>query len=359
MELLVLNTAFESVAVIDAFESCIWTDRLYECGDFEIYMSMNDELLTYIVQDYYLWNAESQHLMIIEQLSIETDTEDGAHLTVTGRSLESILDRRIIWGQKTYSGNLQNVIKTMLNETIIAPSISDRKIDNFKFQESSDEGITSLTIEEAQYTGDNLYDIIQVLCEQNKIGFQIILNDDNQFVFSIYRGVDRSYEQEINPYVIFSPGFENIINSSYLESNKSLKNITLVAGEGEGSARKTVTVGSGAGLSRRELFTDARDLSTTVDGGTISDATYNAQLQQRGKEKLAENISTIAFEGKAETTRMFKYGEDFFIGDIVQIENEYGHEGRAYISEFIISQDRDGTSMYPTFSTIQKEEVEE
>ena len=142
-----------------------------------------------------------------------------------------------------------------------------------------------------------------------------------------------------------------------MESNKSLKNITLVAGEGEGSARKTVTVGSGAGLSRRELFTDARDLSTTVDGGTISDATYNAQLQQRGKEKLAENISTIAFEGKAETTRMFKYGEDFFIGDIVQIENEYGHEGRAYISEFIISQDRDGTSLYPTFSTIQKEEV--
>ena len=49
---------------------------------------------------------------------------------------------------------------------------------------------------------------------------------------------------------------------------------------------------------------------------------------------------------------MYKYGEDFFIGDIVQIANEYGHEGRAYISELVISQNEDGVSIYPTFQTI-------
>ena len=37
MEVLVLNTEFESVAIIDTFESLIWTDRYYEAGDFEIY----------------------------------------------------------------------------------------------------------------------------------------------------------------------------------------------------------------------------------------------------------------------------------------------------------------------------------
>ena len=55
---------------------------------------------------------------------------------------------------------------------------------------------------------------------------------------------------------------------------------------------------------------------------------------------------------------MFKYGEDFFIGDIVQIANEYGNEETAYISELVISQDEEGFSIYPTFKMVQDKEGE-
>lgn len=117
---------------------------------------------------------------------------------------------------------------------------------------------------EAQYTGDNLYDVIQKICEEQGIGFKITLNDEKQFVFELYAGSDRSYDQTENPYVIFSPKFENIINSNYIESKASLKTVTLVGGEGEGADRRYTTVGGGSGLNRRELFTDARDISSNV-----------------------------------------------------------------------------------------------
>lgn len=355
MEIYVLNTNFESVAVVDEFESLIWTDRYDEAGDFELYMSMDKRLLEYLRKDYYLWNADSEHMMIIEGINIVSDVEEGNKLIVTGRSLESILDRRIIWGQKVVKGLLQEVIHTLLNECIISPEISERAIDNFIFVESVDPKITGLTID-TQYTGDNLYDVIQTLCKKNNIGFKIVLNDSNQFEFSLYCGEDRSYEQSDNPYVIFSPDFENIINSNYLESNKVMKNVTLVAGEGEGAARKTKTVGSHIGLTRRELFTDARDISSDIgDGQTLTDAEYYEQLEQRGTDSLSEYKEVVSFEGEVEATRMFKYGEDFFIGDIVQIANEYGHEGQACISEFVMSQSESGISMYPTFKTIQKD----
>ena len=68
----------------------------------------------------------------------------------------------------------------------------------------------------------------------------------------------------------------------------------------------------------------------------------------------ADHIVTTAFEGEVEVTRLFKYGEDFFIGDIVQIANEYGNEGSAYISELVISNSEEGLSIYPTFKTISK-----
>ena len=110
MELLVLNTDFESIAVIDTYESMIWTDRYNSYGDFEIFFAMDTQLLQYLKEDYYLWLKDSEHCMIIEDIKINADTEEGNHLIVTGRSLESILERRIIWGQRIFNGNLQNGI---------------------------------------------------------------------------------------------------------------------------------------------------------------------------------------------------------------------------------------------------------
>ena len=352
MELFVLNADFESIAVIDTYESMIWTDRYNAYGDFEIYFAMDENLLEYIKEDYYLWLKDSEHSMIIEDIKIDADTEEGNRLIVTGRSLESILERRIIWGQRIFSGNLQNAIQIMLNENIISPSVADRKIANFIFVPSTDSKITSLTIDN-QYTGDDLYTVIKGLCEENNIGFKIVLTDDNQFAFSLYAGADRSYDQTENPYVVFSPNFENIINSNYFSSKAGYRNVTLVAGEG--ASRKTTVVGSASGLDRRELFTDARDISSDTEDGTLSDAEYIAQLRTKGLKNLADHMITTAFEGEVEVTRLFKYGEDFFIGDIVQIANEYGNENSAYISELIISNSDEGLSIYPTFKTISKE----
>lgn len=352
MDLLVLNTDLDAISVVDTYESFIWTDRYRQPGDFELYMSMMLSVLQYIRQDYYIWNRDSEHVMIIEKIRIDSDVEDGNHITVTGRSLESILDRRIVWGQQVIRGNLQNGVKTLLNSCIISPSDANRKISNFIFKESTDPAVTSLTID-AQYTGDNLLTIIEKICSEHDIGFKVTLNDNKQFVFELYAGVNRSYDQTSNPYVVFSPKFENIINSNYIESKSALKTVTLIGGEGEGSARKYTTVGGGSGLNRREIFTDARDISSDAgDGVILTDAEYTAQLQQRGREKLSENTDVTSFEGQVETTIMFKYGEDFFNGDIVQITNEYGHETKARILEIVMSENEEGTSVYPTFATI-------
>lgn len=358
MDIFVLNQKFEAIDIIDNYESLIWTDRYFEYGDFELYLPMQIHLLYSLQKDNYLYIKESEHLMIIEDFEITTDAEIGSRLAVSGRSLESILERRIVWGQKTYSGTIHAVIKKMITDAIISPSIAARKISNFKFQDSSDEAVNGTDIE-VQFTGDNLYEAISLLCQTVRAGFKITLDSDNNFVFSLYSGQDRSYEQDTNPYVVFSPSFENIIDSRYLETNSNYRNVTLVAGEGEGSSRKTVTVGKASGLSRREVFTDARDISSQTDDGTLTAKQYNSQLTARGNENLEEYTASTEFEGKAETTRMFQYGKDFFMGDIVQIANEFGMEGRAYITSIIRSQSEEGLEIYPTFETINTEEEEE
>lgn len=346
MNIYILNQNFETVEIIDAYESFIWNDRYQAYGDFEIYTNFSTAVLQKAKQDYYLFIHESEHMMIIEGLEIDSDAETGTRLRITGRSLESILDRRIIWTQTSITGNLQNAIKSLINAAIINPSIADRQIPNFIFEDSTDTRITSLTAE-AEYTGDNLYDVIVSLCEPNDLGFKITLNSDNQFVFKLYMGEDRGYDQDNNPYVVFSPGYENIINSNYIDSTEVMKNVALVAGEDSGQQRRTLIVGSGSNLARRELYVDARDIQSEKV------TNYNEALRQRGLQYLIENSRTVSFEGQVEATRMFVYGEDFFMGDIVQIVNEYGIQGSARVMEFIRSEDANGIQMYPTFEAVQ------
>lgn len=360
MDIQVMNDQFETIHIVDSYKSMIWTDRYRQAGDFELYTEVGGETLKYVTKDRYLSIKDSDHTMIVSDLEILSDRDLGNYIKITGSSLEKIPDRRIVWGQRVLNTTFQNGIKTLLNENIISPSDADRKIPNFIFDESTDERITKLLMD-TQYTGDNLYDVIVEGCADNDLGYKIILNNQNQFVFSLYAGVDRSYDQTTNPYVIFSPKYENLVNSNYYESNADLKTITLIAGEGEGANRVYTTYSSSSetGLARRELFTDARDLqSTYYENGTehtIPQSQYIANMQSRGKTKLDECTAIKTFEGEVEPYNSFVYKKDYDLGDIVQIENEYEFLGTARITEVVASQDESGYSLHPTFEMLDND----
>lgn len=360
MDLYVLDTTLKTVGILDTMESLIWAERYSEYGDFEIYTTINVSTVTLLREDYYLILKGSDKCMIIEDINIESDIQKGNKLIVTGRSLESILDRRIIWNQTNLSGSFQDAIHQLLNENAITPTDPDRTIDLLYFEESADPIITALTVE-AQFTGENLYDVICSMCDSKEIGFRIILGThpttgNPAFIFKLYAGTDRSYNQTTNPYVVFSPKFDNIIGSDYYQSSRPFKTITLVAGEGEGTNRKVKIVplpgDPYTGLNRREKFTDARDISSVTSEGTLTEESYLALLEERGFRSLADSMTTVSFEGQVDATRIYIYGTDFFIGDIVQVENEYGQEGQAIVIEILRSESSTGLNIYPTFKSI-------
>mgnify|MGYP003299574668 CR=1 FL=1 len=420
MNLMLLDTNFNAVSVIDTYESFIWTDRYNGCGDFELYMPVSSDILSSVKRGYYIESANSEHAMIVESIKINSDSETGNHITITGRSLESILDRRVIWGSMSVSGTVQKCIRSLVDACIINPSKSERKIANFIFETTDDPLINEETIN-AQYNGNNLLDVITAICKEKNIGFKIVFDANYNFVFKLYRGEDRSYDQSENPYVVFSPSFDNLLNSNYLEEDSSFKNVVLVGGsENDNGERMYSAVGDVEGLARRELYVDASDIQRnslivtkdtmqeiitkqsegmsvktiseelnlpevvvqTIIGlvgdlgidisGELTDEAYtdvtNAlgeenesltqdeykqMLWQRGNETLTDHKDSTCFEGECETTSTYVYGVDFFIGDIVQIENEYGHQAKARVTEFVISDNTSGSSTYPTFETIK------
>lgn len=383
MDAMILDQDFEAVAILDAFESFIWTDRYYEAGDCEVYAPASIPLVQNLVEGNYLWRRDSEHLMIIDSVTITTEVESGVHITATGESLEAILKRRVIY-PTTIEGNLQNGIKKLIEESAINPSNTKRKIPNLVFVASTDPRITSLEIDGLQYSGENLYDSVSELCIAYDLGFKITLSDDKKFEFRLFMGQDRSYNQEDNPWVVFSPKFENLTSSNYYSSHKDYKNAAYILGaelpeeprEGDTTTPSVANNGKNryyeleyvdaVGLDRREIFVDASNIDDTYEitipgddendsrevDATLSDDEYLPLLSDEGDLELSETLTTTAFEGEIEATRQYVYGSDFNIGDVVQVVNEFDMTSNSRISEVVWCHDLNGISITPTFINV-------
>lgn len=353
-----LNKDFETIYIIDSYISAIWTDRYCGYGDFELVISPCTDLGDYILKsghdELFLAQPDSDRLMFVETKRLITDIEQGDKLIISGRSLESVLCRRIVWGLTYVKGTIQNVIEKLLNDSIISPvpkgNIGNaRKISNFIFSKTTDKTISELSSIHGQYTGKIIYDIVLEICETYNIGFKVILNSKKQLVFSLYNGEDRSQ------YIIFSEDFGNLINTNFYESYENFSNVTLIGGEDKENSRvyQTFTKETNSGLNRHESFTDARDIrSTDSNGVELNSTEYNKLLVERGKIKLNEKNSVKSFEGEFETSVQYQYGVDYAVGDIVKVKNDYGISSNCRISEIVFSKDENGEYAIPTFVSV-------
>ena len=154
MEAIFMKSGFQTSRIVDAFTSLIWTDRYCGYGDFELRLPMTDTALMDIRLDDFVSIRESDRYMIVEKIIIESGTE--AYATISGRSLESLLDRRFVWETSILQGNLQECVMRLLNANLIVPDISNRKIGDISFLTNDDPGITSLKLNIEIEQGTNL-----------------------------------------------------------------------------------------------------------------------------------------------------------------------------------------------------------
>lgn len=387
MDLWILDRSYNSLAVIDDYVSSIWTVRYSSEGDFEIVMLAKNAIFEFIKEDYYLYTENSDRLMIIEDLTIDTDPEDGDRLTVTGRSLESILHRRLIQNETTLSGKFQDCVERIINENFIRASTSARRIPNFTFRRSEDPLITKLEYDGVFEPGEDCYDVISSMCEENKVGFRILPDYENAgFIFELYAGRDLTWDQNVYPPVVFSNSYENLLAASYYETQRETKTAIQLADSSDPVRYGYATTSkTGSGLDRRELFyrCDLRfeDIAVEIPPITVDpiDPEYywqlmrynnavakrnqqskdwNTMLNQIAKALLSTSSKVVAFNGEVDPLTQFIYKRDFDIGDVVQIATDYGQEGKTRITEVTISSDESGETMYPTFETVSDEEIE-
>lgn len=432
VDIYVLNRDLEQIGLIDNYTSLIWATRYLDEGDCELYVEATTQTLELLRKNYFLARHDDDMVCRIETVELITDVENGNYLIVKGYDVKKLLSQRIVWNQTAIDGNVEMYIRQIVNQSLSNPTLVDRAIKDStgrkNFILNNAKGFKEVTTQQVTY--DQVSSKTKELCKVYGWGYRVYVENTN-FMFDLYKGTDRTDN------VIFSPEFENLIATKYIEDSSNLANVAFVGGEGEGSKRSKSISGYGVGIDRNEIFVDAKDISknmtwedlilmypTKEQGGQgyiyettaglptyrmgsvdiqivdsnqlielkkayptgkeiikngvsyyqiyevsiaeletltpknydsviLRDVIYNVYLLNRGYEKLAEYGTEISFEGSVEPNTTFKYKEDYFLGDLVTVENEYGISVDARIVEIIEIYDENGTSVEPKFEYLE------
>lgn len=350
MDIYVLNGLNGVQDIISSYQSCIWNVQYFSQNDFELVVNastLNVNILkpgTYLVRETDITSGGFTNVMVIQNYKLDFDTEKGWLLTLTGKGLKNdLLKRRIVWSQTNLTGNAEAAIRQVITQNVISPSNSARKINNFVLDQL--QGFTE-TIE-AQLLGDNIAEWLEQICTTYGYGWDIYIKN-SQYVFKLYKGTDRTYNQSAVTPVVFSPEFDNLLSSSYTYNMSNYQNAALIGGEGEGTSQRTATIGTATGLSRYEAYIDGGSVSSNGDIITVEQ--YTKMLQEYGQTQLDQTAYTESFSGEIDSNGLYKINQDFFLGDIVQIQNEKGIQATPRIIEIIYAIDEQGSSVVPTFS---------
>lgn len=342
----ILNPNFQRIAVVDHYTSLIWAKRYYEIGAIDLQVEATTENLKIFKENNYITREDDNSIYRIEAIELDTSVEQENYLIIGAYDCKKILSQRITWNQINFDGTVENYIRKIITDNIIDPDDDLRKINNFALKPAH--GFTEEIQAQTQF--DELDTKIIELCMANEYGWKVTF-ENGVLYFDLFKGVDHSTSQSENNHVVFSPAYDNLSSTKYNVDSSEYKNVALVGGEGEGTEKKTRAIGNASGLSRFEMYVSS-NVSSNDDGDLVD---YYEALVADGKERLAEQATTVQFEGEIDPT-FYKYKTDYDLGDIITIKNEYGIQINARIVEVAETWDEEGYTIDLTFDNIDGED---
>lgn len=360
MELYVLDFEFRRIALVDWYESLVWTERFNAFGDFELRIVANTNTIAILQSGYWLAMQGSYRVMQIRRVQNQTDADGRKILTVTGRSMEAILLDRVAipnlsvtkesegWNfEKSPVGICRQIFQDICVTGVVSSKdiIPNVGVDNPPWPSNIPYSTTPIKV---KLNPTTVYDAIRELCVAYSLGFRLLRLNDSKFLsWDVYSGSDRTTSQVLLPPVVFSPQLDSLSDINELQTIEDTKNVAYVIGE---SSTVEVYADDGitnhAGLGRNVLLVDASDI-TTADFTNVPEA-----MKARGKMELALRKAYLGFDGVVRQDSQYLYQKDYFLGDLVEVRQETGATNIMRVSEQIFASDQEGTRMYPSLEKV-------
>lgn len=357
MDLSVLNFNYKRDRLVEGWSSLVWAERYSSFGDFELVSNNISQVLTMLPlpgptgPPTLVAIDESEVPMVVETHKIVKPKNGIPQIVTSGRSFETIFDRRVTVKTVNPSSpagtmSVDSPSVAMAVFSIAADIITLGRpnsyftLGNVNLMNSVSE---SGTVVKYEVPPKELYAWMIETLNSGDLGMRSELGPSNtQIAVIIYKGEDRSED------VVFDVTLDQFEEATYILSTLGAKT-TMITNTKQGSEFSTVPGGPYFGIAAK---LDYQDLSSEIDiapSGDLTNLTKN-----RGNIELAKKLPISLFSGSISENFSQGYGTDYFLGDTITLQGDYGLSRKARVMEFIRSQDSSGYKAYPTFDSVDE-----
>ncbi|WP_337969744.1 siphovirus ReqiPepy6 Gp37-like family protein, partial [Virgibacillus salexigens] len=300
--------------------------------------------------------ANKAAIILTKEIALDENGEETENFKITGCTLDGLTIRRITvppshTAYDRKSGNAETVMKHYVMNHFVNPVDLDRKMPHIEVAPNQKRG----PYIEWESRFKNVAEELESISIKSGLGWGIFANfKTKKLIFDVIEAKDLTQGNQYgyDP-VFFSPEFDTIKSQSYVDSDKDLKTVGYVGGQGEGIDRQIITVGSKTGWDRIETFIDARDVGDSEDK-ELSPEEIEQQLIERGQSKMSEMETLRSLEAEIKTpikdVTPFQYEKQYDLGDKVQVVNKsWGLTMEAPITEFKEIHESAGFRLEATF----------
>jgi hypothetical protein len=371
VELYTVGRDFNRKDPIDTFHSAIWTERYYGDSEFELVVPGTPRNAQILPPGIFLALKGTQELMIAQGQEFTTEKT----LKVTGISVLKWLNNRFVrtsakhedrywYINDTVGQVLQNIVYLMcVGGGYLDGSIPTGIPNPWRLK------VPGLHTYGRDTSGDILnigvpygpvFDALYEIATTYEIGQRVDLipsSSADRLRYSNYRGIDRTSGQNVRPPVRFSSSMDSLTDISEIQSIAAYKTEVYAFAPGLDEASKALATTPGINVranvpsSGFDLLTQiifAEDITTDQVGGDA--AKLLDILNSRAKDTIANTEYVKVVDGEIVPTAQFKYGRDYNLGDLIEIQGNSGIINKARVTEYIRTQDETGERAYPTVS---------
>lgn len=241
MDIYIFSKELELIGHTDVVTSGLWTENFAAVGTFEFWSPLDAVHAELFQEGNLVYMLEHKSAGVIELIEKESSDKD-ITMHIAGRHLKSYLDRRCVYPVFNKTAKPSEIARSLVNVNCINPTDKNRVIPNLSLKADDPEYGTSMSM---QKTGGSVLDAeVDFLTAQN-LGSEVIFDYKNKkLLYSVRQGKDRRIDQDVNDPVLLSTDMDTILSSEYTYDKSEMKNFAYVAGAGEGSDRKVVSVAS-------------------------------------------------------------------------------------------------------------------
>lgn len=328
-----------SLKKIDLVEpkECWLEISFQDVGEFEVLCKATQKNRELLKKGYYIKIPNKRFVWVITSVRYTFTANEGRMILAKGYEAKWLLSKRCILTPRELQGSITSAVYGLVNTNMGTGADDARKIQGFTV--GTDEVL--INISGTQAPRGNLLEFVNNLLKAYNCGSQVTF-EEGELIFRIINGEVRTGS------VRFSQSLDNLLTSEYLTDDADIATNALVVSTVDDVDYTNEADGGETGIDRAEIIVSS-NLSTKyedADGNeqetTPTSELYKGWQTEEAKNELAKHTTTEEISGEIDIANSnYKFDEDFFIGDMVQVQDEY-FSTNTRISKYTFKQDTTG-----------------